>query len=66
MKPAAPKAPVGIWLFTRTRADQPYPCLCRGDCTKARWPCDCKGRTDTAHLPTYCCAYVAPSTLETP
>ena len=46
--------PIGVWLATGTRTDDPYPCRCDPRC---RQTCPCRGRADVVdHLPGTCCA----------
>jgi hypothetical protein len=47
--------PLGVWLATGTRVDDPYPCRCPDE-SRCKRDCPCKGRPGVLdHLPHSCC-----------
>jgi hypothetical protein len=56
-------APRDLWLITRTKVGDTYPCRCSARCRPRR--CPCSGRTDgIKSMPPSCCARRAAETLE--
>jgi len=53
--PPPPPAPVAVWLVTKTRTGDMYPCRCSRT-RSCGAVCPCRGRVDVDFLPRYCCA----------